>query len=227
MTSTTFLGHPKPWARSLVEILVLSLRFGVALAKVRTKFEKKIRRKAFVFLRKALKCKEQYNTKKRINRAWVAGADLQPVFDFLTSQWIGHKELSYSGGICHAKTHAYHRMIVTKPVWLHMWSLHLHSWPNAGHAGGNKSTRGVWFRPSPTSFNIGCCRYRIWWSETSILIQVSSPWMGKQLCLCGYWGSKKTRYAWDSGQCSNIVLSWRHRFEAIVATVEIACSLWM
>jgi hypothetical protein len=64
----------------------LLLRFGVALAKVRTKFEKKIRRKAFVFLRKALKCKEQYNTKQRINRAWVAGADLQPVFDFLTSQ---------------------------------------------------------------------------------------------------------------------------------------------
>lgn len=64
----------------------LLLRFGVAVAKVRTKFEKKIRRKAFVFLRKALKCKEQYNTKQRINRAWVAGADLQPVFDFLTSQ---------------------------------------------------------------------------------------------------------------------------------------------
>lgn len=62
-------------------------RFGVALAKVRTRFHKSIRRRAFKALKDARKNRHvsNYNTSSRVNRAWMAGANLQPILDFLSS----------------------------------------------------------------------------------------------------------------------------------------------
>lgn len=61
-------------------------RFGVAVSSVRTKFQKKIQRRAREFLRNARKSDSQYDLRPRVNRAWLAGADLQSVFNFLSSQ---------------------------------------------------------------------------------------------------------------------------------------------
>lgn len=59
----------------------------MALAKTRTKFQKTIRRRALKFLRgaKAARKTNQYDSRPRTNRAWLAGADLQPVLDFLAA----------------------------------------------------------------------------------------------------------------------------------------------
>lgn len=61
-------------------------QFGVALAKVRTKFAKRHRRQAMSFLRQARMSDREFDCRPRINRAWIAGADLQPVLDFLSKQ---------------------------------------------------------------------------------------------------------------------------------------------
>ena len=59
--------------------------FGVALAKVRSKHAKRNFNSAVKFLKAARKTANDFDRRPRINRAWMAGANLQPVFDFLTS----------------------------------------------------------------------------------------------------------------------------------------------
>ena len=68
---------------------IVGPRFGTALAKVRTKYGKSIRRRALKFLREAKKSRNsnQYNKSSRVNRAWMAGANLQPVLDFMVNNW--------------------------------------------------------------------------------------------------------------------------------------------
>ncbi len=63
------------------------IRFGTALARTRTKFLKKHRAKAIKFLRDAKKSRCECDARPRVNRAWIAGADLQPVLDFLSQRW--------------------------------------------------------------------------------------------------------------------------------------------
>ncbi|CAK8988087.1 Uncharacterized protein SCF082_LOCUS1242 [Durusdinium trenchii] len=48
-------------------------QFGVALAKVRTKFAKRHRRQAMSFLRQARMSDREFDCRPRINRAWIAG----------------------------------------------------------------------------------------------------------------------------------------------------------
>ncbi|CAL1129927.1 unnamed protein product [Cladocopium goreaui] len=61
-------------------------QFGSALCKVRTQFLSKHRRAAKQKLREARKSTKQLDVRPRINKAWVTGADLQSVFDFLSAQ---------------------------------------------------------------------------------------------------------------------------------------------
>lgn len=60
--------------------------FGVALAKVRSKHQKRNYRKAMAFLRGARKTENKLDLRTRVNRAWMAGANLQPVIDFLSNR---------------------------------------------------------------------------------------------------------------------------------------------
>ena len=60
--------------------------FGRALARVRTKHLKRNFRKAMIFLRGARKTENQLDIRARINRAWIAGANLQPVIDYLSNR---------------------------------------------------------------------------------------------------------------------------------------------
>ena len=62
------------------------LRFGEAVASCRTMCLKKHRRDAKKFLRAARKTKNHMNLRPKANRAWVVGANLQEVFDFLTDR---------------------------------------------------------------------------------------------------------------------------------------------
>ena len=75
-----------PW-ESFVKGCIIGPRFGTALAKVRTKYGKSIRRRAMKFLREAKKSRRtnHYNMSSRVNRAWMAGANLQPVLDFMVN----------------------------------------------------------------------------------------------------------------------------------------------
>lgn len=75
------------WSKSSRGISLLHIRFGTALAKTRTKFQKKLRRRAYSFLRDALRNPGELNSGSRVNRAWIAGADLQPIVDYLASKW--------------------------------------------------------------------------------------------------------------------------------------------
>ena len=61
-------------------------KFGQALAKVRSKHQKRNHRKAMAWLRRARKSEQDYDRRPRINKAWVAGANLQPVLDFLSAK---------------------------------------------------------------------------------------------------------------------------------------------
>lgn len=60
--------------------------FGVALAKTRTKFQKRMHRTAFKFLKKARSSENNFDFRPRVNRAWMTGANLQPVIDFLSKK---------------------------------------------------------------------------------------------------------------------------------------------
>ena len=62
------------------------LRFGVALAKCRTLHAKRIQRRAKAFLRSARATTSKFDMRPRVNRAWVNGAKLQPVLDFLAGK---------------------------------------------------------------------------------------------------------------------------------------------
>ena len=75
------------WSKSSRGMTLHHIRFGTALAKTRTKFQKKLRRKAYSFLRDALRNPGELNNGSRVNRAWIAGADLQPIVDYLASKW--------------------------------------------------------------------------------------------------------------------------------------------
>lgn len=68
----------------------LSARFGQALSKARALHAKRNVRRARRFIRQARNTTNQFNLRPRVNRAWVAGANLQPVLDFLASKcwWI-------------------------------------------------------------------------------------------------------------------------------------------
>ena len=76
------MGHSK----STIPICKPSLRFGEALAGCRTLHAKRIVRKANKFLRSAKGSGATFNTSSRLNRAWIAGANLQPVLDFLAGK---------------------------------------------------------------------------------------------------------------------------------------------
>ena len=69
-------------------ILASQLRFGVALAKVRTRFAKINKRKAMSFLRDARKGSYAYDMRPRTNHAWMKAGDLQSVLDFLTQKTL-------------------------------------------------------------------------------------------------------------------------------------------
>ena len=56
------------------------------MAKTRTKFQKKLRRRAYSFLRDALRNPGELNNGSRVNRAWIAEADLQPIVEYLASK---------------------------------------------------------------------------------------------------------------------------------------------
>ena len=76
------IGQPK----SNIPISKPFLRFGDALAGCRTLHAKRIVRKANKFLRSAKGSGATFNTSSRLNRAWIAGANLQPVLDFLAGK---------------------------------------------------------------------------------------------------------------------------------------------
>ena len=80
-----WLDNPVVKQKSFVWHCTVGPRFGTALAKVRTKYGKAIRRRAMKCLREAKKSRNsnQYNKSSRVNRAWMAGANLQPVIDFM------------------------------------------------------------------------------------------------------------------------------------------------
>lgn len=61
-------------------------KFGEALSKVRSKYQKKHHREAMAWLRQARRCERDYDRRPRLNRAWVTGANLQPVLDFLSAK---------------------------------------------------------------------------------------------------------------------------------------------
>lgn len=58
------------------------MRFGVALAKVRTKFRKDHVQAARKFLRHARKQSTPIDTRPRVNKMWLDGADLKPIFQY-------------------------------------------------------------------------------------------------------------------------------------------------
>lgn len=60
------------------------MRFGVALAKVRSKCRKAHIQAARKFLRRARKHPEPVDSRHRINKMWMDGADLKPVFNYLS-----------------------------------------------------------------------------------------------------------------------------------------------
>ena len=63
-----------------------SHRFGVAMSKIRSMHRKKVIRQAKKFLRSARACDGTFNGSVRLNRAWIAGANLKPVLDFLAGK---------------------------------------------------------------------------------------------------------------------------------------------
>ena len=69
------------------------LRFGVALARTRTKFQRRTVRKAYQFLKKARKTSHDYDYRPRTNRAWIQSAGLQEVLDFLSKRLNGSRLL--------------------------------------------------------------------------------------------------------------------------------------
>ena len=64
----------------------LTLRFGMALSKVRTHLLRMHRRDAKRFLRDAKNITMEFDKRTKVNRAWVAGCDRQPVMDFLSAR---------------------------------------------------------------------------------------------------------------------------------------------
>ena len=62
------------------------LRFGVALARTRTKFQRRTVRKAYRFLKKARKTSHDYDYRPRTDRAWIQSDGLQEVLDFLSKR---------------------------------------------------------------------------------------------------------------------------------------------
>ena len=62
------------------------LRFGVAVSKCRSRFDKKHKRIAKEFLRTARATDNHFDARPRENRAWINGGDLQPVIDYLSAQ---------------------------------------------------------------------------------------------------------------------------------------------
>lgn len=63
-----------------------SLRFGEALAKARTLRQKKVVRKAHAFLKRAYVTENTFDTRARLNRSWMAGANLEPVLHYLVGK---------------------------------------------------------------------------------------------------------------------------------------------
>jgi hypothetical protein len=61
-------------------------RFGEALSRSRSDFLLRHRRAAKRHLKDSQKTVNKLDTRPRINRAWVTGADLQPIFEFLSSR---------------------------------------------------------------------------------------------------------------------------------------------
>lgn len=62
------------------------LRFGVAVSKCRSRFDKKHKRIAKEFLRQARATDNHFDARPKENRAWINGGDLQPVIDYLSAQ---------------------------------------------------------------------------------------------------------------------------------------------
>lgn len=63
-----------------------SQRFGVAISKCRSLHKKRLERKARKFIKESRETKNGFNMKSRVNRAWIAGANLQPVLDYLAAR---------------------------------------------------------------------------------------------------------------------------------------------
>jgi len=61
-------------------------QFADALSKCRTLHARRNLKRAMKFVRTAMKTENKYNMRARKNRAWVAGGNLQPIFDYLTSK---------------------------------------------------------------------------------------------------------------------------------------------
>jgi len=62
-------------------------RFGVAVAKTRTAFQKQHKRQAARFLRQAIKQEsESVSNNPRLNKFWIDQANLEPILTFLSKQ---------------------------------------------------------------------------------------------------------------------------------------------
>lgn len=60
------------------------LRFGVVLAKLRSKYRKANSNAAKSFLRAAMKNRtNKIDSRPLVNQKWLKGADLEPIFQFL------------------------------------------------------------------------------------------------------------------------------------------------
>ena len=59
-------------------------RFGVGLAKCRTQAEKRHRRMAKRFLKEAKQSENKADTSRSANNAWIKGAQLESVIQFLS-----------------------------------------------------------------------------------------------------------------------------------------------
>ena len=61
-------------------------RFGEALSKSRSLHAKRNLRRAKRFVRDARRSTRNFDLRPRVNRAWIAGANLQPVLNFLAGK---------------------------------------------------------------------------------------------------------------------------------------------
>lgn len=61
------------------------LRFGIALSKRRTLHERRHAREARKFLKEARASTRKLDQRPRLNKAWVHGANLDPVMTYLSN----------------------------------------------------------------------------------------------------------------------------------------------
>ena len=78
-----------PLALSFRVEIVAALRFGKALATIRSRHMRKVKKRARQFLSRADTCQNQLDERKPINSHWLKHANLMPVLNYLASKAEG------------------------------------------------------------------------------------------------------------------------------------------